>query len=430
MRILHVLSQLPDRTGSGVYLQSLAREAARAGHDQFVLAAANQGQEVTLPDLPGASLRLLRFDREALPFPLPGMSDVMPYPSSLYSRLQGARLEQYLAAWTRALEQAKAAFSPDVLHTNHLWLVSALARQVFPGVPQVTSCHGTELRQLSLAPHLADHVLPWARQVDRVLALTPPMADQLVRRFGLEPGRVQVMGGAVNTELFHATRRSRSDEFQRLTRERQLEISSQGVRLLYVGKLSEAKGVPSLLDAAARLRQRDEAFTLLLVGGGDDEEARAIKARAASMEGVHLLGHLTQEVLAELMRACHVLVLPSFYEGLPLVVLEAICSGCRVVVSDLPSMQGWPDPTLVGDGFIEKVTLPPMRGVDQPEPDGVDPFGARVADAIALQLERVRQRPAEVGAADAGSAFGWAGLFTRVQAVYADLLGSQAREGQ
>jgi len=430
VRILHVLSQLPDRTGSGVYLQSLVREAARAGHDQLVLAAANQGQEVSLPDLPDGRLRLVRFDNELLPFCLPGMSDVMPYPSSLYSGLEGERLEQYVAAWTGALERIKTEFVPDVMHTNHLWLVSALARQVFAGVPQVTSCHGTELRQLSLAPHLADRVLPWARQVDRVFALTPPQADQLVRRFGLAPERVEVMGGAVNTELFHATRQSRSGLFKRVTRERSMEIVSQGLRLLYVGKLSEAKGLPSLLDAAARLRQRDEAFTLLLVGGGDDEEARSIKARAATMEGVHLMGHLTQEVLAELMRSCHLLVLPSFFEGLPLVVLEAICSGCRVVVSDLPSMHGWPDPELVGDGFIEKVALPPMIGVDQPDPEGVDPFGARVADAIALQLERVRQRPAEVGAADAAEAFGWPGFFTRVEAAYAALLGDPSGEGQ
>ena len=423
MRILHVLSQLPDRTGSGVYLQSLVREAARAGHDLFVLAAANTGQEVDLPDLPAERLRLVRFDSEALPMRLPGMSDVMPYPSSRYSQLTGDGLERYLAAWTEALQGVRAEFSPDLLHTNHLWLVSALARQVFQGVPQVTSCHGTELRQLDLAPHLADRVLPWARQVDRVLALTPPQADQLVRRFGLEPDRVVVMGGAVNTELFHPTRRSRSGELQRLTRERKLDISSQGSRLIYVGKLSHAKGVPSLLDAVERLRGRDESFTLLLVGGGDDEEARAIKARARGLAAVRLMGHLPQPQLAELMRACHVLVLPSFFEGLPMVILEALCCGCRVVVTDLPSMRGWPDPGLVGDGSIEKVSLPPMLGVDQPDPQGLPPFAARLADALALQLERARLRPMEVGGDVAVGEFGWAGLFARLEAqVYGPLL--------
>ena len=423
MRILHILSQLPDRTGSGVYLQSLVREAARVGHEQRVLAAANHDQEVSLPSLPEEQLNLVRFNSERLPFLLPGMSDVMPYPSSRYSQLWGEDLTSYQQAWTEELERIKQTFTPDLVHTNHLWLVSALARQVFQDTPQVTSCHGTELRQLDLAPHLADRVLPWAREVDRVLALTPPQADQLVRRFGLDRERVEVMGGAVNTELFCPSRGTRSGELQQLTRTPELEISSRGMRLIYVGKLSQAKGVPSLLDAMEGLRGRDEAATLFLVGGGDDEEAREIKARAEAMEGVHLMGHLPQHGVADLMRACHLLVLPSFFEGLPMVILEAICCGCRVVVTDLPSMRGWPEPGLVGDGGIEKVSLPPMRTVDQPEPEGLESFAARLADALALQLERARQRPMEVGGPRAVRSFGWAGLFARLeQRVYRALL--------
>ena len=415
MRIIHLLSQLPDRTGSGVYLQSLVREAARAGHDQWVLAAANQEQEVALPRLPEERLHLVRFNSERLPFLLPGMSDVMPYPSSRFSQLRGEDLAAYLQAWTEALERLKETFTPDLVHTNHLWLVSALARQVFATTPMVTSCHGTELRQLDLAPHLADSVLPWAPKIDRVLALTPPQADQLVRRFGLDRQRVEVMGGAVNTELFRPSRGTRSGELQQLTRTRELDISGRGMRMIYVGKLSQAKGVPSLLDAMERLRGRDEAVSLLLVGGGDDEEAREIKARAQAMEGVHLMGHLPQHAVADLMRACHLLVLPSFFEGLPMVVLEAICCGCRVVVTDLPSMRGWPEPGLVGDGAMEKVSLPPMRGVDQPEPEGLEPFAARLTDALALQLERARQRPLEVDGPRAVRSLGWQGLFGRLE---------------
>lgn len=424
MRVLHVQSQLPDRTGSGVYLQSLVREGARRGHDQRVLAAANLDQEVELPWIPEERLSLVRFGGPELPFRLPGMSDVMPYPSSRYSRLDDEQVAQYEAAWGAALRGVRDIWAPDIVHTNHLWLVSALARRIFDGVPMVTSCHGTELRQLDLAPNLAGRVLPAAREVDRVLALTPPQKEQLLRRFGLDPGRVVVMGGAVNTDLFAPTMATRSGEFERVTAARKLEIPSRGQRVLYVGKLSQAKGVSSLLDAVERLGDRSGDYRLLLVGGGEDPEADAIRARARAMAPrVQLLGQLTQATLADLMRSCHLLVLPSFFEGLPLVMLEALVSGCRVVVTDLPSIQGWPAGGLVGEGALERVSLPPMRGVDEPEPEGLEPFAQRLADAMALQLERARLRPAEVGGPVLALEFGWQGLFRRVESIYEELAG-------
>ncbi len=428
MRILHVLSQLPDRTGSGIYLQSLVREAARRGHEQRVLAAANQDQQVALDALPPGQLELVRFDTDRLPFRLPGMSDVMPYPSSRWSTLDEGQLDQYTAAFTAALERA-AAWRPDVMHTNHLWLVSALARRTLPDVPMVTSCHGTELRQLDLAPHLAQRVIPAAREVDRVLALTPPQQEQLVRRFGLDPERVIVSGGAVNTDLFHPGQGARAEEFSRFAEERALAPESTGARAVYVGKLSLSKGVGSLLDAAERLRAQGVDFTLYLVGGGDDPEADALRQRAGHMApAVQLLGHVPQAQVAQLLRGCHLLVLPSFFEGLPLVILEALVSGCRVVVTDLPSIQGWPDDGLAGAGAIERVSLPPMQAVDRPAPQGLGPFADRLSAAMALQLKRARQRPDEPGEGSArlSRAFGWAGLFDRVERVYARLMETTA----
>jgi hypothetical protein len=47
-----------------------------------------------------------------------------------------------------------AEFAPDIIHSNHLWMASAVARQVVPHTPLVTTSHGTSLRQHSLCPEL------------------------------------------------------------------------------------------------------------------------------------------------------------------------------------------------------------------------------------------------------------------------------------
>ena len=64
------------------------------------------------------------------------------------------------------------------------------------------------------------------------------------------------------------------------------------------------------------------------------------------------------------MRRSSICVLPSFYEGLPLVLVEAMACGCRLVATDLPGIVEELAPRL-GDA-LELVTLPTMAGVDTP----------------------------------------------------------------
>lgn len=77
MRILNISAQKPDSTGSGVYLAEMVRCELSAGHAAAVVAGVDASDEPTLPD--GAEPYFVRFNTEALPFNVCGMSDVMPY---------------------------------------------------------------------------------------------------------------------------------------------------------------------------------------------------------------------------------------------------------------------------------------------------------------------------------------------------------------
>ena len=71
------------------------------------------------------------------------------------------------------------------------------------------------------------------------------------------------------------------------------------------------------------------------------------------------------EDLARVLRSSQVFVLPSFFEGLPRVVLEALACGCRIVVTDLPGIDSWLSPELEENGFVERVKLPRLVRVDE-----------------------------------------------------------------
>jgi hypothetical protein len=87
VRILHLLSQRPECTGSGIYLQNIIDQAAAAGHRNFLVAGIPLDSPPRLACIDGEHCSFVTFSGGDLPFPVPGMSDVMPYASSRFRDL-------------------------------------------------------------------------------------------------------------------------------------------------------------------------------------------------------------------------------------------------------------------------------------------------------------------------------------------------------
>ncbi len=112
-------------------------------------------------------------------------------------------------------------------------------------------------------------------------------------------------------------------------------------RVLFLGNLSERKGLSDLLQAMAMPALRNLPMELVVAGGGDVAAYEA-KARNLGVAGkVRFAGWCGQQQVADLMAQTDVLVLPSYDEGLPLVILEALAHGVAVVctpVGEIPAV--------------------------------------------------------------------------------------------
>jgi len=110
----------------------------------------------------------------------------------------------------------------------------------------------------------------------------------------------------------------------------------RGKYLLAVARLVPEKGLHDLLDAFGRL---DTDYKLVIAGDADHEDtySRQLKQKAASAPGVIMPGYVTGRDLAELYTHAGVFVLPSYHEGLPISLLEALSYGVQTLVSDIPA---------------------------------------------------------------------------------------------
>jgi len=168
-----------------------------------------------------------------------------------------------------------------------------------------------------------------ARAADRVLAPSAATAGEIRRDYRVERvGVVPNVTGGLPVEAAAGA------------------LEGEPGYLLFVGRLRIRKGVEVLLAALAELRRSFPSAVLRIAGGG--EHGPALERRAAELglgDAVVFLGSCDGPRVRRLLAGAAALVVPSIYEGMPLVVLEAMAAGVPVVASAVSGI-----PEVVVDG--------------------------------------------------------------------------------
>ncbi|MEE0844895.1 MAG: glycosyltransferase family 4 protein [Eggerthellaceae bacterium] len=369
MRILSVTAQKPDSTGSGVYLAQLVRVFDGMGHEQAVVcgSAPLDSPEDSLPS--GVSVYPVRFETSGLPFKIAGMSDDMPYPSTRYCDFDSSMLNAFKKSFESIAMKAIDEFKPDLIICHHLYLVTSVIAHLPRRCLTVGICHGTCLRQMRKHDLDAEFIREGVRSLDGIMALTSVQVEDIVDVIGLGDARslppISVIGTGYDSSLYRWPSAPKPS-----TRE-----------LLYVGKIAEQKGVASLLRALDLLPWCRGQLQVRLVGGGAEEHPCIARSAAESRYDVDMTGTIPPDRLARLYQQAHVFVLPSFYEGLPLVLAEALACGCVLVCTDLPGVKEWLL-SAVPDAPALFVAPPRMHGVDVPYQQDLPAFEESLASAI------------------------------------------------
>jgi teichuronic acid biosynthesis glycosyltransferase TuaC len=191
------------------------------------------------------------------------------------------------------------------------------------GVPSVVKLHGSDIDVVARLPGPRRR-LQWALpRASRVVAVSQPLADAAVA-LGVSPDRVDVVRNGVDTQRFRP--RDRGEARRALGQSNDVRI------VLYVGRIEREKGALDLVHAFARGRHRSRRAKLVMVGDGSAAGECRTMAMALGAD-VEWTGPLPQDEIPRWLAACDILALPSWHEGTPNVVLEAIACGRRVVAT-------------------------------------------------------------------------------------------------
>ena len=380
MKILSITAQKPHSTGSGVYLTELVKNWAVLRHEQSVVGGIYEEDTVDFPE--GVRFYPVFYRTEKLPFSITGMSDEMPYESTRYRDLTQEMAKQFGEAFAEQVARAVGQSDPDLIVCHHLYLLTAMVREWYPDKKIIAICHGSDLRQIEKNPQNRAYIKERIRHVDRVIALHKEQKKEIQRMFGMPEEKIVVAGVGYNDQIF----------FPDPARIRQRCECEGRKRILFAGKISEKKGVCSLLRALEYLPYPEEMLEVVLAGGhGPEEEYQMIQKLAAGAKyPVRFPGMLPQRELAEQFRQSDVFVLPSFFEGLALVNIEAMACGCKVVCSDISGMKAWFSEHVPGEA-IAFVTLPAMENTDEPVAEELPEYERRLAEALREKLEQTEE---------------------------------------
>lgn len=386
MRILTISTQKPDSTGSGVYLAQTVRAFRAAGHEVAVIAGVDADDDPALGE--GVLFHPVRYRTPDLPFPVCGMSDQMPYASTRYRDMTPDMVTRFEAAFSAAIADVARTFEPDLVICHHLYLVAAVTVEAGLPCPVTAVCHSTDLRQMRSHGLERERIVSAVRALDLVFSLHEAQKREIEDVYGVPAERIRVAGTGYDRTVFREGLNPRAVD--------RAEVA-------YVGKISRKKGVESLLRCLDLLPLPKDRLAVRLVGGHSTEDDLA-RMRALAKEvrfPVEFAGKVDQDELVRTYQRAHVFVLPSFYEGLPLVVIEALACGCRVVVTDLPGIREWLDESVPG-APVTYVQPPRMVGVDEPAQEDLPAFEQRLARAIersaqeALQPARCEDAPVDM----------------------------------
>jgi glycosyltransferase involved in cell wall biosynthesis len=220
------------------------------------------------------------------------------------------------------------AFAPDLIFScvlyPHGYTALRIARAL--SVPAVAMGIGSDINRIGDAIS-AMHTRTVLRESDFVITVCDDLRKKAVT-MGARPERARAILNGCDLSTFHVCDRWNARE--------KLAIDPAAQAVVYVGRMDVKKGLRELVEASVALHAQRPNFHVYMVGDGPDQPIIQSAIDAGNASGyIHLKPSCSFDDVAVWMAAADVATLPSYMEGCPNVVLEALACGRPVVATNV-----------------------------------------------------------------------------------------------
>lgn len=256
-------------------------------------------------------------------------------------------------------------FASIMLHSG-LWLMRKKPKKIFASwsfpdavaaswISKLFNCdfyfkvHGSDINLHGKVPARAKQIVNASKRALGILSVSQALANEMIA-MGVNKEKIHVIYNGVDHQKFqiqHAISKEKNDDY-----------------ILYVGNLKKEKGVIELLKGFAAISEKHPTLKLLYAGPGHLRSEISSQAQyLAISDKVVLLGSVDHSQLPKLISQARVLALPSYNEGVPNVVLEAMACGIPVLVSNVGGIPEVVDEKICGKIISAKSDLAVASGL-------------------------------------------------------------------
>ena len=314
LRIAHInMFYLPTFGGVEQVMYELAQRQVKQGHEVHVFCCdSDKNQRLKIKEEVLDSIHVHRF----------------PY---------WFRLSLSTFIWPSLLWRFGKYGKFDIIHTHvsgHAYiLIAGILSKVY-GFKHIHTTHcpwtGTEFRPRILKPFIFLNNLFMNKiafsLINKVIAITPWELD-ILKKF-TDENKIKVIPNGMDSILY---KKIKNNQFKKRHKIKEKNM------VLFFGRLNPTKGPEVFARSAINLTKSGKAKNIAFVWVGPDEgKAKEVKKLIKGYKNMHYLGPIYgKEKVAEMYQAADVYVLPSYREGLPLTLFEAMASGLPIIASDV-----------------------------------------------------------------------------------------------
>ncbi|MEA5449341.1 glycosyltransferase family 4 protein [Leptolyngbya sp. CCNP1308] len=201
-------------------------------------------------------------------------------------------------------------------------LIGSVAYQA--GIPYILHAHGCEFHVFySQLPNILKKIIDaFFRRSSMLIVLSESWKEFYISNCKLQPEQVMVLKNPVVFPRYVPLRSAASLNKTRC------------IKFLFMGKINERKGVYDLVQSISKMDPKDqEKITVILAGSGEVEQLKSFADDLNVLNQLQFLGWVNAEVRDRLLAEADVFILPSYNEGLPMALLEAMSWGLPVITT-------------------------------------------------------------------------------------------------